>query len=92
MNDPSKPSEDESASDDSSDSSEDEIVYLHQNIVINSDKQNSAQGSVFYVKLQEDIDAGLDKELVLKIYKQKDLKSYFKEKAVLDRLEEYKKK
>jgi len=51
MNDPSKPSEDESASDDSSDSSEDEIVYLHQNIVINSDKQNSAQGSVFYVKL-----------------------------------------
>ena len=37
--------------DDSSDSSEDEIVYLHQNIIINSDKQNSAQGSVFYVKL-----------------------------------------
>lgn len=92
MNDPSKPSEDDSASDDSSDSSEDEIVYLHQNIVINSDKQNSAQGSVFYVKLQEHIDAGLDKELVLKIYKQKDLKSYFKEKAVLDRLEDYKKK
>jgi hypothetical protein len=28
-NDPSKPSEDESASDDSSDSSEDEIIYLH---------------------------------------------------------------
>ena len=47
---------------------------------------------MFYVKLQEHINAGLDKELVLKIYKQKDLKSYFKEKAVLDRLEDYKKK
>jgi hypothetical protein len=69
MNDPSKQSEDESASEDSSDSSQDEIVYLHKNIVINSDKQNSAQGSVFYVKLQEHIEQGVDKELVLKIYK-----------------------
>lgn len=38
MNDPSKPSEDDSASDYSSESSEDEIVYLHKNVVINSDK------------------------------------------------------
>ena len=50
MND-SKLSDEESLSDDSSESSQEELVYLHQNIVINSDKQNSAQGSVFYVKL-----------------------------------------
>ena len=37
-NDPSRQSDDDSGSDYSSDSSEDEIVYLHKNIVINSDK------------------------------------------------------
>ena len=47
---------------------------------------------MFYVKLQEHIDKGLDRELVLKIYKQKDLKSYFKEKAVLNHLEEHRRK
>ena len=92
MQDP-KASEAADSSDSSdSDNSSEEIVYLHENIVINSDKQNSAQGSVFYVKLQEHIDQGLEQELVLKIYKQSDLKSYFKEKAVLNHLEEYKKK
>jgi hypothetical protein len=34
----SKKSGDQSSSEDSSDSSNDEIVYLHQDIVINSDK------------------------------------------------------
>ena len=58
--------------------------YLHDNIIINSDKQKSAQGSVFYVKQGNDS----TKELVLKIYKNNDMKSYFKEIAVFRKLEE----
>jgi hypothetical protein len=42
---------------------------------------------VFYAKIQKDLNEGIDRELVLKIYKQKDLKSYFKEKEVLNKLE-----
>ena len=56
--------------------------YLHKNIIINSDKQKSAQGSVFYVKLQDDE----TKELVLKIYKSDDIKSYIKEISVFKKL------
>lgn len=44
---------------------------------------------MFYVKTNEDQKKGLDRELVLKIYKQRDLKSYFKEKAVLNQLDDY---
>jgi hypothetical protein len=58
--------------------------YLHKNMIINSDKQNSAQGSVFYVKQTTDP----SRELVLKIYKNEDMKSYLKEIAVFKRLDE----
>ena len=61
-------------------------VYLHQNIIINSEKQKSAQGSVFYVKMKDDD----TKEVVLKIYKNEDIKSYFKEIAVFRKLMEIK--
>ena len=62
---------------------------LHQDLIINSDKQKSAQGAVFYVKTKSDQTKGVDRELVLKIYKQRDLKSYFKEKAVLNLLDDH---
>lgn len=42
---------------------------------------------MFYVKLSNDS----SKELVLKIYKNNDMKSYFKENAVFQKLEEKKK-
>jgi hypothetical protein len=61
-------------------------VYLHKNIIINSEKQKSAQGSVFYVKMADDD----QKEVVLKIYKNEDIKSYFKEIAVFRKLMEIK--
>jgi len=64
-----------------------EEEYLHKNIIINSEKQKSAQGSVFYVKLSND----LSHEVVLKIYKNEDIKSYFKEVAVFKKLGELKK-
>lgn len=38
--------------------------FLHQNIVLRSDKQNSAQGSVFYVKKEDDPS---NQEYVLKV-------------------------
>ena len=47
---------------------------------------------MFYVKTDEYKRKGLDRELVLKIYKSRDLKSYFKEKAVLNQLDDYFKK
>ena len=58
------------------------VVRLHSDLVINSNQQTSAQGSVFYVKQTKDIDL----ELVLKIYKDDHLKSYFREKAILNEL------
>ena len=57
---------------------------MHKDIIINSDKLNSAQGSVFYVKQKSDI----NKELVLKIYDKEDMHSYLKEAIVMDKLEE----
>ena len=39
--------------------------FLHSDLVLRSDKQNSAQGSVFYVKRNTD-----NKEYVLKIVSQ----------------------
>jgi hypothetical protein len=36
----------------SSDEDED-IEYLHKNLISNSERQNSSQGSVFYVKLNK---------------------------------------
>ena len=57
-------------------------TYLHQNIIINSQQQKSAQGSVFYVKIAAD----LAQELVLKIYKKEDIKSYLKETAVFKKI------
>ena len=59
-------------------------MYLHNNIIINSEKQKSAQGSVFYVKLANDD----SRELVLKIYKSDDMKSYIKELSVFKKLDE----
>ena len=75
-----------------------ELKYLHNNIQINSEKQKSAQGSVFYVKWGDDpihsksdaTEEELKRELVLKIYKQKDMKSYRKEISVLNSLEKVK--
>ena len=45
-------SSDEDSDDDygSSEESQKIVDYLHTDILINSEKQNSAQGSVFYVK------------------------------------------
>ena len=50
-----------------------EISTLHRNIIINSDKQHSGQGSVFYCKV-----AGRDqdKESILKIYANTDIKGF----------------
>ena len=43
--------------------------FLHRNIQKNSDRQNSSQGSVFYVKLSPDIPKIFnDREFVLKVY------------------------
>ena len=56
------------------------MVTLHKNIIINSTKQNSAQGSVFYCKSSTDY----EQESVLKIYKEDDIKSYIKEMAVFN--------
>jgi|DEB0MinimDraft_12_1074336.scaffolds.fasta_scaffold18206_1 hypothetical protein len=63
-----------------------EEEYLHKNIIINSEKQKSAQGSVYYVKLANEN----NKEVVLKVYKQDDIKSYQKEIAVFRKLTEMK--
>jgi len=60
--------------------------YLHKNIIINSEKQKSAQGSVFYVKIANDN----TREVVLKIYKNEDKKSYQKEITVFKKLAELK--
>jgi hypothetical protein len=55
--------------------------YLHKNLVIKSDKQHSAQGSVYYCKKLDDSDP--NKELILKQYKMQDIKSYIKEMTVM---------
>ena len=64
----------------------DENEPLHKGIIIKSDKQNSAQGSVFYCRKVNNIDP--DRELILKIYKLSDMKSYIKEIAVMKKLTE----
>ena len=62
---------------DSDDSDDQE--FLHKNIVSNSDKQSSSQGSVFYVKLtslpiqEPPLE---EKEFVMKIYKRNNAGSY----------------
>jgi len=58
--------------------------FLHENLILRSDKQTSAQGSVFYVKKNEGEDQS---EYILKIYKNEDLKSYLLEKRVLEALQ-----
>ena len=63
-----------------------ESARMHSNIVINSKKQISAQGSVFYVKKSNEMANIQDGELVLKIFKQDNLKSYFQEKELLNKL------
>ena len=43
-------------------------TFLHEGLVCRSDKQNSAQGSVFYVKKSVPIgETGISEEYVLKI-------------------------
>lgn len=61
-------------------------MYLHQNIVIESDKQRSAQSSVFYVKMTNDP----SRQVILKVYKNDDIKSYTKELAVFNKLKQMK--
>jgi hypothetical protein len=57
-------------------------TYLHKDIIISSDKQTSAQGSVFYCKKKQDP----SKELVLKIYNSNEMNSYYKEISVFKSL------
>ena len=57
---------------------------LHKNITKNSEKLKSAQGSVFYVKLQQE--SQTDKEFVLKVYRNRNSSSFDKELAVLNAL------
>jgi len=64
--------------------------YLHKNLIIKSDKQNSAQGSVFYCKKTDDPDPS--KELILKVYKIEYMKSYIKEMTVMKKLQDEKNK
>ena len=58
-------------------------TYLHKDIIISSDKQTSAQGSVFYCKQRHDP----SKELVLKIYNSNEMNSYYKEISVFKSLQ-----
>ena len=62
---------------------EDNDDHLHNGILIKSDKQNSAQGSVFYCNK---VNSKL--ELILKVYKIQDMKSYIKEIAVMKKINE----
>ena len=48
---------------------------LHTNLIINSGKLQSAQGSVYYCKFADN----MNKECVLKIYKENDFKAYDRE-------------
>ena len=68
-----------------------EKQLLHKNIIITSGRQTSAQSSVFYVKLSTDIEKGIDRELVLKVFREteeNDKKGFYKEinviKAIMD--------
>jgi hypothetical protein len=68
-----------------------EKQLLHKNIIITSGKQTSAQSSVFYVKLATDIESGIDRELILKVFRESedyDKKGFYKEvnviKAIMD--------
>ena len=60
--------------------------YLHKDLIINSEKEKSAQGSVFYVKMANQ----QNREAVLKIYTKEEIKSYCKEIAVFKRIKELK--
>lgn len=53
---------------------------LHTNLVINSAKQHSAQGSVFYCKYADN----KAQECVLKIYKSNDFKAFDREIRVFN--------
>ena len=64
------------------------IQRMHSGILINSNQLQSAQGSVFFVKHRSNI----QKELVLKIYDQDNMNSYYREKIILDRLSDLRKK
>lgn len=70
-----------------SDESDDPLSFLHQNIVSNSEKQSSSQGSVFYVKLISlpNQDPPLqEKEFVAKVYSRDNQYSYETEVGVLE--------
>ena len=53
---------------------------LHTNLVINSGKQHSAQGSVFYCKYSDN----MAQECVLKIYRSNDFKAFDREIRVFN--------
>ena len=54
--------------------------YMHRNIFINSNRQKSSQGSVFFVKLSEEIPHSIkSRDFVLKVYSGDNEKSFRKE-------------
>jgi len=52
-----------------------QISLLHRNIVLCSEKQKSAQGSVYFGKMSGEYHS----EIVLKVYNGQDLRSFMKE-------------
>ena len=62
--------------------------YLHMNIITNSDRQNSSQGSVYYVKLEESVSHEIAlRDFVLKVYLNTKKRSYNKEITVMECLQ-----
>ena len=69
---------------------------LHKNIIINSGRQTSVQSSVFYVKLGSDLERGINRELILKVFRETeefDKKGFYKEiefiKQIMDFQQKY---
>ena len=61
--------------------------FLHVNLVRNSDKQNSSQGNVYFVKLKPEVLGDLqDTDFVLKVYSMRNKYSFDKEVNVLEAL------
>lgn len=65
----------------------DENEYMHRNIFLNSSRQQSSQGSVFYVKLCEAVpDTFKQRDYVLKVYKNTGSAGFGRELQVLKAL------
>jgi hypothetical protein len=70
---------------------EKEPIFLHHNVQVSSDKQKSAQGSVFYVKYKDEFQSQVnqkepDLEFVLKVYSNQNIKSFNRELDVFRNL------